>query len=208
MQGEILEQRSKRLDGEGEDVVRAGLGPATGEATVALARRTRALDVSPRLGLALRAGNPAGVELGLSAVHWPRPLRGHLGFGLEATWSVLSRRDDLSAGGVPVSLETRADFFGLAAVALLRQDLGPGLLGWVDLGGGLALASTRLTQPGLPAIGATAWVPLLHGALALGLRSGPFLEARAAWQGDAHSEALQGSLLTFTLSAGWRLETL
>ena len=73
-----------------------------------------------------------------------------------------------------------------------RHGLGGRFLGWAELGGGGALAATRLTQPSLPALGAKSLVPIVHGALALGHAAGPFLEARAALQGDARSEALRG----------------
>jgi hypothetical protein len=198
--------RAPRLEGPGMDWVHYQLEPASGEIGLALAPRTAELDLSLWLGMAVRPGNGLGPEVGVAAVYWPRGLRGKAGFGLEATWSSLSRSDQVTSAGTTVTLESHADFVALEAVALLRYGLGPRLLGWAELGAGGALASTKLTQPSLPALGAASWVPLVHGALALGLRSGPFLEARAIWQGDARAEALQGSLMTFTLSAGWRLE--
>jgi prephenate dehydrogenase len=53
--------------------------------------------------------------------------------------------------------------------------------------------------------------PLEVALAAAGWRLGPgrpFLEARAGWQGDAGIASLRGSLLTWTLSLGYRLETL
>jgi len=200
--------RPPRLDAGGEDRVHLHLGEAAGTTSFGLSRRTRPLDLALRLGLAVRAGNPAAPSLGLAAVAWPRILRGRLGLGLEASWSSLGRNDLVESAGSAVTLETRADFAALEAVMQARQTLGSRLVAWADLGGGATLALTRLSEPGLPAVGASRLVPCAHGALALGLRSGPFLEARAAFQGDARSAALQGAFTTFTVSMGWRLETL
>jgi hypothetical protein len=200
--------RPPRLDEGGQDTVHARIGQVAGSTQLRLERRPRALDLWLRLGVAVRAGNPLAPSAGLAALYRPRRFRGQVGFGLEASWSSLTRRDTLSDGGVPVALRSTSSFAGLQAVAAYRRSIDSRLVAWALLGAGGALASTRLVQAGLPALSGSTWVPRLDGALALGLRSGPFAEARLAWQGDARAEALRGSVTTFMLSLGWRLETL
>ncbi len=201
-----LRYRAPLLEGSSADTVRVRLGPASAESRLALGRHARPYDFTFRLGLAVRSGNPAALEAGASATRWPLRFRGQLGFGLDAGWSSLSRSDLVTSGGTQVPLDARADFFSLQALARGRRELGTRLVGWAELGLGGALASTRQTQPGLPAISGSALVPVGHGSVALGLSRGPFLEGRATLQGDAGGETLHGSITTFTISAGWRLE--
>jgi len=99
----------------------------------------------------------------------------------------------------------------LALTALGRMRLGERGAAWAGAGGGLVLVRGHLAQGALSGPTESGAAPEVHALAAVGWRMGPgrsFLEARAGWQGDAGIASLRGSLLTGTLSLGYRLETL
>jgi hypothetical protein len=202
--------RAPRLEQPSWDGLSARLGGARGGERLRLLARPRALSVSPKLGLSLRAGglSPAA---SLEVAWWPAALRGRIGLAAEAGWWAFSRTDRVDLGGQPLALRGRADLAPVALTALARMGLGERGSAWVGLGGGAVLLRARVAQGVLAGAAETGVAPEAHAQVGAGWRLGPgipVLEARAAWQGDAGVSSMTGSLLTFTLSLGYRLETL
>jgi hypothetical protein len=202
--------RAPRLEQASWDGLTARLGGARGEERLRLLARPRTVTISPKLGLSLRAGglSPAAT---LEVAWWPAALRGRVGLAAEAGWWAFSRTDRVDVGGQPLALRGRADLAPLALTALGRMALGERGSAWAGLGGGAVLLRARVAQGALAGAAEAGIAPGAHALGGAGWRLGPgtpFLEARAAWQGDAGVASMKGSLVTFTFSLGYRLEML
>lgn len=205
--GWLVRYRAPRLEQATWDGLSARLGGARASDRIRLLARSRTLTLSAKGGMALRPGGSspaASLELCL----WPEALRGRGGLGVEVGWWAFARTDTVHIGGQPLILRGRADMATLLLTALGRTRLGEHGSAWVGAGGGAVLVAARVAQGALAGATETGVAPELHALAGAGWRLGPgapFLEVRAGWQGAATS-ALRGSLLTWTLSLGYRLE--
>jgi hypothetical protein len=204
----VVRYRAPRLERASWDGLSARLGNARVSERVRLLPRPRTLTLAPKVGVALRAGgsSPAAwLEIGL----WPEALRGRAGLAVELGWWAFARTDRVDVGGQPLDLRGRADMAPLLVTALGRMTLAERGSAWLGAGGGAVLVTARVGQGALAGAPEASIAPEVHATAGAGWTLGPgapFLEARAGWQGAAGTSALRGSLLTLTLSLGFRLE--
>jgi hypothetical protein len=202
------EYRSVMSAADYREVLRAQLGPLSGQTEVRVRALGAAVVLGAKGGYSLArggSGTPAGaVELGF----WTRPLAASFGVVGEARWSGFARTDTVQAGTFPLKLENRATFVGLRGTGAWRRPLLSGMA-WLGAGGGYVRGWSKTSIAGQPSVGGVGWAPTLHASAGWGPRLGsgvPFAEVEAGWQGGLSTGPLRGSFESVTINVGYRFD--
>ena len=205
----VAEYSSPRQLFAGEAVIEAAIpGGAHDRLALSLLPAPAAVAIGAKAGLQTNFVGVAAPYVAVEGGYWTELLGQQLGAIVEVGWSIAlsGALASLSSGDVSVGADSQ--LFAFTGAVGWRHDLTGDWQLWLDGGGGVTIASAKISVAGQPDQGATKVLPVLQLSGSAGMRlwrGFVFGELRFRYQGDPGGGTLRGDLAALTVDVGYRL---